>query len=86
MQVWVAKGPTTVILEGMNSMEVNALNPHLHYVESSIIISLGLPPLTADAGTVKLVYMYRVGSHPSPIHIGRYTVREGTALQCLRSS
>ena len=35
--------------------------------------------------TVKLVYMYRVRSHPSPIHIGRYTVREGTALQCLRS-
>ena len=35
--------------------------------------------------TVKLVYMYRVGSHPSPIHIGRYTVREGTALRHLRS-
>ena len=51
-RVWVARGPTTVILKGMNSTEVDAFNPHLRHVESSLIISLGLPPMTADAGVL----------------------------------
>ena len=33
--------------------------------------------------TVELAYMYTVGSHPSHIHIGRYTARQVTPCHVL---
>ena len=66
-----------VILEGMNTTEINALNPHLRCVESSIVITLYLthlchrivPHLTSPANPATQD-KYRIYEREFPLAVG----------------